>query len=115
MFKETAVFLTLIVVAQCGDPYQTCGDSAECVEEQMVKVVDDLDQQKEVPILGDVVVLEKVAGLKETGKSSGDLVERLMRYIEEHQIRLKMPQSYRQSRSLEEGMYRNRCVVFCKQ
>lgn len=103
MFKETAVFLTLIVVARCGDPYQTCGDSVECVEEQMVKVVDNLDQHKEVPILGDVVVLEKVAGLKETGKGSGDLVERLMRYIDEHQITVKMPQSVRQSRSLEEG------------
>lgn len=105
MFKKTAVFLTVIVLARCGDPYQKCGDSVECVEQEMVKIVDGLDQQKEVSILGDIVVLEKVDGVKETGKSSGDLVERLMRFIEEHQVRVKLPQSYRQSRSLEEGMY----------
>lgn len=103
MFKETAVFLALIVLARCGDPYEKCGDSMGCVEEEMVKVVDSLDEQKEVSILGDAVVLEKVEGIKETGRNNGDLVERLMRYIEEHQIRLKLPQSYRQSRSLEEG------------
>lgn len=103
MFKETAVFLTFIILASCGDPYQKCGDSMECVEQEMVKVVDGLDEQKEVPILGDVVVLEKVEGAKETGRNSGDLVERLVRYIEEHQVTLKLPQSYQQSRSLEEG------------
>lgn len=105
MYKETVVFFALIILARCGDPYQKCGDSVECVEEEMVKIVDGLDQRKEVPILGDVVVLEKVNVVKETGKSSGDLVERLLRYIEEHQIRVKLPKSYSQSRSLVEGMY----------
>lgn len=105
MFKETIVFFTLIVLATCGgDPYEKCNDNVECVEKEMVKVVDGLDQQKDVPILGDVVMLEKVEGINGTGRSiSGDLVERLMRYIEEHQIRVKLPQGYRQSRSLEEG------------
>lgn len=112
MYKETAVLLTLIALVTCSDPYQKCGDSLECVEEEMVKVVDQLDKQKIVPIVGDVVVLEKVEGMKDEGRSiSGDLVERLIKYIEDHQITLKLPKSYGQSRSLEEGMCKNKILV----
>lgn len=111
MYKETAVFLTFIILASCGDPYQKCGDSMTCVEQEMVKVVDGLDEQKQVPILGDVVVLEKIEGTKDTERSSGDLVERLARYMEEHQITLKLPQSYQQSRSLEEGTKINLDII----
>lgn len=103
MFKGTAVFLVLFALATCDDPYQKCGDSVECAEEEMVKIVDGLDQQSEVQLLGDSIVLEKVDSAEETGRNSGDLVERLSRFIEEHQIRVKLPQSFRQMRSLEEG------------
>lgn len=107
MFKETVVFVTLFVLANCGDPYQKCGDSIECVEEEMVKVVDGLDEDKEVSIFGDVVVLEKAEGTTEAGRNTGNLVDRLIRYIEEHEIRVKLPKNYRQSRSLEEGTKTN--------
>lgn len=104
MLGKTVVILALVVLGECGDANEKCGDVG-CVEKELVDLVDGLDQKEEIPILGDAVVLERVNGSRGTGRSDEDLLSRLVRYLEEHELKVKVPERYLGSRSLQEGNY----------
>lgn len=105
MFKKAVAVLALLVVANCEDLYKKCGDSVDCAEQELIKVVDDYDKEKEVSVLGDTVVLEKVGNPVQSPRTSEGLTDRLLRYVEDHQIKIKFSEGIEMGRSLVSGKY----------
>ncbi|XP_045474161.1 uncharacterized protein LOC123680358 [Harmonia axyridis] len=92
MSAKILVFLVFVVGAcVCEDVYSSCGDSYHCVEKRLVKLVDGLDGQSNVSVLGDMVSLRKNDEQFEAPRAEEDLLERCARFLANHEIRLKLP------------------------
>lgn len=70
--------------------YEKCGDSYQCAEQEIIKVVNEFDKP-ETTVLGDAVVIEKSQNVSTAPRSAENLVDRIARYVQEHQLRIKFP------------------------
>lgn len=114
MLKSALVIsvLAIFTVRATEDLYAKCGDSYQCAEQEIVKVVDDFDQP-EMAILGDAVVIEKTVNGSNAQRSSEDLIDRMVRYIQEHQLRIRFPRDSESARKLLSGNLKHTYKYLC--
>ncbi|KAK4875569.1 hypothetical protein RN001_011991 [Aquatica leii] len=109
MFKIAFVLLTVTVLAKCepvDDIYKNCGDSIQCAEDNLVKVVDGFDEKSSIQLIGDYVTLEKSKEGVSEAKSDDGIFERIIRYLENHEIRIKLSSSDDARSAMEESRKR---------
>ncbi|KAF5286537.1 hypothetical protein FQR65_LT12541 [Abscondita terminalis] len=109
MFKIALVLLTVAVFAKCepvDDIYNNCGDSIECAESNLVKVVNDFDDKSSIQLIGDYVTLEKVKDAVSEPKSEDGIFERVIRYLESHELRIRLSSSDDARSAMEESRRR---------
>lgn len=91
-YKGVVVVLIAFMAAKVmADEYKSCGDSLECVEENLIKAVDKIDSEKTISFLDDALVVEKTKEV-DVARKNEDLFDRLMRYLSSHEVKLKMPE-----------------------
>ncbi|XP_044755244.1 uncharacterized protein LOC123314186 [Coccinella septempunctata] len=92
MSSKVLVLLVLVFgYCACEDVYSSCQDSYHCVEKRLIKLVDGLDSQSNVSVLGDLVTLNKNEEQFEAARAGEDLLERCARYLANREIRFKLP------------------------
>lgn len=91
MLKSVVLICAIAICSiRAKELYEKCGDSYRCAEQEIIKVVDDFDKP-EMPILGSAVVIEKNLNVSTVPRSTESLIDRIIRYIEEHQLTIKFP------------------------
>lgn len=103
-----SIFAIAICSIRAEELYKKCGDSYQCAEQEIIKVVDEFDKP-EMPILGDAVVIEKNLNVTTAPRSTENLVDRIARYVQEHELRIKFPAD--SARQLFSGNYVNMLIV----
>ncbi|KAF5290251.1 hypothetical protein FQA39_LY14805 [Lamprigera yunnana] len=96
MYKIAFVLLTAAAFVKCepaNDIYTNCGDSIQCAEDNLVKVVDRFDETSSVQLIGDYVTLDKNGKEVFAPKSDDGIMERIIRYLGSHEIRIKLSSS----------------------
>nr|CAH7742912.1 unnamed protein product [Callosobruchus chinensis] len=90
-------YLLLLVLFTLGACEEHCGDQLSCAEKDLVDYVDKVEASGTI---GDYIVLEKVGDRNEK-ETKGDegIVERSIRFLADHQLKLRLPAE--ESRSLE--------------
>lgn len=101
VFVKFLLCLGLVSVGYCKD----CGDSVSCEEKRLVSLVDELDDGKpSISILGDAVSLERIGDFHPTPRSEEGLLERTLRYLRNHELKVRMSESAQEAvRSLVSG------------
>ncbi|KAF2899892.1 hypothetical protein ILUMI_06292 [Ignelater luminosus] len=84
------------------DVYHNCGDSIKCAEENLIRLVDNFDSKPSVSLWRDYMILEKTNEETFTPKAQEGIFERLLRYMSNHELRLRFP-SQQNARSMIEG------------
>ncbi|XP_031349571.1 uncharacterized protein LOC116175546 [Photinus pyralis] len=95
----------VVVLVQCDgdDIYKGCGDSIQCAEENLVKVVDEFDSQPSIQLIGDYVSLEKTNGDDSTPKGEEGIFDRIIRYMGQHEIKIKLSSPDEARSAMEES------------
>ncbi|CAH1966031.1 unnamed protein product [Acanthoscelides obtectus] len=90
-------FFLLLVLFALGDCEEDCGGHLSCLEKKFVDYVDKVEASGTI---SNYVVLEKVSGrdAKEEKRDEG-IVQRCVRFLAEHQLKLRLPAE--ESRGLE--------------
>lgn len=105
MYKVLVVALAFGVVAKCSesdDIYKNCGDSVKCAENNLMSLIDDFDSESSVSLVGDYLILEKTNKEEFMPKAEEDVFERLLRYLCNHELRIRFP-SQANARSVIQG------------
>ncbi|RZC00587.1 DUF1676 domain containing protein [Asbolus verrucosus] len=100
MYKKLVLLLISVAIIKSEDVYEKCGDRLQCIEQELVKHVDELDKKPSLPILGDLLVLEKTKESDAARTEDDGLVERCVRYLASHELKVKLPDGTRSGRSL---------------
>ncbi|XP_057652276.1 uncharacterized protein LOC130891498 [Diorhabda carinulata] len=94
MFKQTVYFLvvsSLFVQSFCSE---NCGDSVECLENQLVTQINQFERDENI---GGFISLKKIGRTSKSVKEKEDLFERCLRFLKEHEIRIAVPESGKRS------------------
>lgn len=103
MLKQIVVVLILTIFScHSLDIYENCGESINCAENNLINVVNEFDSKPSVSLIGDYLTVEKTNEEAFLAKSEEGIFERLVRYIANHEIKLRLPSS-QTGRSLTEG------------
>ncbi|GJQ85511.1 hypothetical protein Trydic_g23097 [Trypoxylus dichotomus] len=86
------VVLCTIIAITWGEELESCGDKLTCIEENLIAAVDKLDSQKKISLVDDTIVLEKTKEIS-VGRKKEDLIDRVMRYLSSHELKMRMPES----------------------
>lgn len=84
--------LLFVSIAYCKD----CADSVECAEKSLVGLLDQFDAKESVEVFGEVMKIEKVGDVVRP-KSEEGFIERMLRYLQNHELRIRMPTSAQES------------------
>lgn len=87
---QVSIKILLCLVLASAGYCEDCGDSVSCEEKKLVSLVDQFDSARSVSILGDAVQLERTGD--STAGSEEGLVERALRYLQNHELKIKVPQ-----------------------
>lgn len=100
MVKKGALFffLAFVVVhcAEADDVYKKCGANVACIEQQIMGAIDEVDQDERLAVLGDAIVIEKSKEARSYGdkKPSSNVIDRILRYVDEHQLKVNFPMNF---------------------
>lgn len=96
--KLLALVIFCVTVIRCDNDVK-CGDSYDCAEKELVGYIEELDNKESVPVIGNLVTLERIGDVQRS--KTEDVIERSLRFLANHQLKVKMPA--RSSRSLIDG------------
>lgn len=99
MFQKLLFLICVLVVVKSDE---CSNDNIKCYENELVSYIDSLDYGTTI---GDFVVLEKVRDIPRQENHTENVFERTLRYLEEHQLKLKISGS-RGGRSMS-GSYKS--------
>ncbi|XP_060528313.1 uncharacterized protein LOC132703205 [Cylas formicarius] len=85
------IFLCFLVVVDCTRYDVQCGNSLNCSENELMKYFDYLEDRSEVPIVRDFVTLERIANVNDDGRAEDDIVDRSIKFLRNHQLKIKLP------------------------
>lgn len=98
-----AVLALMGVSAENGE-FNKCGYNIQCAEEELMKVIDELDKMKKLEVLGDAVVIQRSNGSLEKGAGrSMDVLDRVLKYVGEHELKINLPMNLEAARGLVSG------------
>lgn len=87
--SQKILYLILAVVLVKGD--RNCDNgSMRCLEEEFIDYIDNFNNSTKI---GDFLVLEKINGTEINKDSNEGIVRRSLRFLEEHEIKLRIPVS----------------------
>ncbi|KAK5644794.1 hypothetical protein RI129_006094 [Pyrocoelia pectoralis] len=114
MYKTLYSLLLIVVLAKCDtdDIYKGCGDSIQCAEENLVKVVNEFDNQHSIQLLGDYVTLEKTKQDDSAARSEEGIFDRIIRYMGQHEIKIKLSSDEDARSAVEESRRRKLRKLF---
>ncbi|CAG9860645.1 unnamed protein product [Phyllotreta striolata] len=95
MIKFALILVSSLVVRGNGKELNSCGESLECLDEQLKLSVNEL----ELPSYGEWISVHKIARTSRKINEDEDFVGRCVRFLMEHELRIRVPE--RQERSLE--------------
>lgn len=84
--------------------YNSCGLNINCAEEKLINLIDEYDTRPAVKMLGGVFTIERNMNEISAPKNE-DVLERFMRYISNHDLKINLPDSLQDSRSFVSGKF----------
>lgn len=107
MYKKLVLILMCVTIGFCDDEIdieKKCGSSIQCVEHEVVRLIDEICHEEKVKILGDFAVLEKNDNIALQARTNEGFIDRLIRFISSHQLKLKLPSSEADISQIIQGM-----------
>lgn len=97
------IFSVSLTCSQSIDSvYNSCGLNINCAEGKLINLIDEYDTRPAVKILGGVFTIER--NRKEiSAVKNEDVLERVMRYISNHDLKINLPENLGDNRSFASG------------
>lgn len=95
MYKKIVVLLALVALGVCEEvakDVKDCAKNADCVEKTVVKMIDEMDNQEKVEVLGDFLTVTKTGESAVARKDEGAF-DRFLRFVSNHNMKIKFPTS----------------------
>lgn len=106
--SKKVIILFAVVCLVLGDD---CGDSFSCTEKKLVQL---LDQYEEAGDVGGFLRLVKTKEIYKPRSGEESLIDRCVRFLQEHELRLRIPQDEARNFDLSKFKYAS-CLTFSKE